>query len=47
MLSDARRLQAGDASLLLEALAAVEGDGVVAAKGDVELVATAGATLED
>jgi tRNA-dihydrouridine synthase A len=47
MLSDARRLQAGDASLLLEALAAVEGDAVGAAKGGAELAATAGATLED
>ena len=47
MLSDARRLQAGDASLLLEALAAVEGDAAVVAKGDAEVAATAGAILED
>ncbi len=47
MLSDARRLQAGDASLLLEALAAVEGDAAVVAKGDAAVAATAGAILED
>ncbi len=47
LLSDAQRLRDGRPELLLEALAAVEGDAVAAAKSDAGYVAIASAALED
>ena len=47
VLSDAQRLRDGRPELLLEALAAVEGDAVTTGKSDAKYVATASADLED
>jgi tRNA-dihydrouridine synthase A len=47
LLSDAQRLRDGDASLLLEALTAVEQDAVVVARSDAQFAAAASAAPED